>query len=109
MSTQGKPTVTRADADSVVQKLEELRRGLNAKEQLVLDNVFEVVAEKFRDPSVRELMKDFPDAPELLEDVAGFRLAAPQDPQEVIVITPTVTTITVATTSRLLCLKAAGS
>jgi len=106
MSTEGKPTVTRADAESVVQKLGEVREGLSDNEKLVLDNVIGIFAEKVREPEVQELLKDFPDAPELLEDVAGFALRAPQQPQEA--IGPTVTTVTVMTSSRWLCITSAG-
>lgn len=92
-----KPQVTRADADNVVQKLRDLRESLPAGEQLVLDNVVAVFEDRVSDPQAQELLKDFPDAPELLEEVAGFQLAArPKDPAA---ITPTwtlTTTVTVA-------------
>ena len=93
-----KPTVTRADAESVVEKIRGLRETLNPAEQLVLDNVVSVFEAKVTDPSAQELLKDFPDAPELLEEVSGFaqRLSASPEP---VAITPTwtlTTTVTVA-------------
>lgn len=95
MPTEGKPNVTRADADSVVRQLQGLRKQLNPGEQQVLDTVLQSFAARVNEPKTQELLKDFPEAPELLEDVSAFALrAAPTQPDA---ITPTWTTVTIGT------------
>lgn len=96
----------RNDADSVVRKLQNLREGLEPNEQQVLDSILVVFAEKVSQPEAQELLKDFPDAPELLDEVSGFAargggmgaVGSPGGGGEAQAITPTITTITLTTT-----------
>lgn len=90
-----KPTVTRADADSVREKLQELRSSLDPGAQLILDNVVGVFEEHVNDPKAKELLKDFPESEELLEEVSGYALAARRPEPEAATWTIT-TTVTIA-------------
>jgi len=91
-----KPTVSRSDADSVVEKLRDLRKGMNPGEQLVLDNLVSFFETRVSEPGAQDLLNDFPEASGMLDEVAGFALAArPGQPDAA--ITPTVTITTTVT------------
>lgn len=94
MTADEMPQVTLADAQSVSRKLEDLHATLAPNERVVLETVLGVFQQRAGEADVQDLLKDFPDAPELLEDVAGFRLRADQEPVR---FTDTITTaVTVA-------------
>jgi hypothetical protein len=90
------PEVTRQDADNVVEKLQALGESLPPSEQRVLDTLLRVFEARITEPSVQELLADFPGGPEILEDVAGFATVpeGTEDPQ-LITLTTTVTVTTV--------------
>lgn len=96
MATSAQPEVSRTDAEHFVQKLQAFREGLPDGEKRVLDGTLRVLQDRVNDPSVRDLLADFPDGPELLNDVAGF--AKPVGDEQDMVITVTVTTVTVVRT-----------
>jgi hypothetical protein len=96
VATQALPTVSRADAEHLVNKLQTLRGTLSAGERQALDNLLRVSGERIiTEPSAQELLADFPDGPELLEDVAGFAGANAGEPDQITPITITVVTVTV--------------
>jgi hypothetical protein len=97
-----KPEVTRADADALVEKLTTFREGLNEKEQLMLDNVLAVFHERVTQPEAEDLLADFPEAADLLEEVSGFQFNAgvarpgASEPAPVAATITLTTTVTIA-------------
>ena len=78
MSEDGGTASSRADVERVVQQLLGLRATMSPGEQGVLDAICQPVADLLTKPEVQELLKDFPEAPDLLEEVSGFTLGADQ-------------------------------
>ena len=68
-----KPEITRADADALVEKLRKFRDTLDESEQLMLDNVLAVFHERVTQPEAEDLLADFPEAADLLDEVSGFQ------------------------------------
>jgi hypothetical protein len=91
--TTAQPDVLRADAESVVEKLQSLREALSPSEQHALDTILRVFEARVTEPSAQELLADFPDGPELLDDVAGFKTPEGQEPQAAPVTVVTITTV----------------
>lgn len=91
-ASKGKPSVSRDDADRVVEKLQALRQELSPSEQLVLDNIIQVFEQRVIDAQAQDLLKDFPDAPELLDEVSGFMIESDET-------NVTWTTVTITTTA----------
>lgn len=93
-----KPEITRADADALVEKLSEFREGLDEKEQLMLDNVLAVFHERVTQPEAEDLLADFPEAADLLEEVSGFQFNELRARQaEPVGVGPTITITTTVT------------
>lgn len=88
---------TREEAERLVSKLGEFRSTLPDGEQRVLDATLLALDIRLKTPEVQDLLADFPDAAELLDDVAGFTHNPPTDEDNLIPTTVTVTTT--ATTS----------
>jgi hypothetical protein len=97
MATKEKPQVTRADADNVVRKLQDLRETLTPSEQLVLDNALQVFQDRVSQPEAQELLNQFPEASDLLDDVAGFAATYTAIPGDSQPIGPTITLTTTVT------------
>lgn len=105
----GPPSITVADAQSVSRKLQDFRETLPPNEQAVLDALGQMLAARASEPQVQDLLKDFPDAPELLEDVSAFSLRASQQPTQAATPTTTITiTITIGQSRPFLCNLSAG-
>ena len=94
MATASRPEVSRADAEGVVEKLQALRESLSPHEQAALDAVLRVFEARVAEPSVQALLAEFPEGPELLDDVAGFATVPEgSDPQLATWTTVTITTV----------------
>jgi hypothetical protein len=68
-----KPAITRADGEALVDKLQKFRTTLTESEQVMLDNILLVFQDRLAQPEAEELLADFPEAEELLDEVSGFR------------------------------------
>jgi hypothetical protein len=107
MATQDTPQVTRTDADNVARKLQDLRATLTPSEQLVLDNVLQVFQDRVSQPEAQELLSEFPEASDLLDDVAGFAAqSAPGDSQLIPTVTVTVTVTVAGSREWITCARA---
>lgn len=91
MAKNGDTKVSRDEAKSVAEKLQTFRATLSPGEQRALDTTLKVFEARVTEPSVQALLDDFPEGPQLLEDVAGFRLEDPGGEQEIVWTTVTIT------------------